>query len=1324
MRLFEGQADGSFTDTSVRLEGEPMLWADLDNDGHLDIVATTRFGLPFPWIWWNQGGTNYLKETPQVLAIPGYSGTSIRLVSAADHDADGDLDLLVAYGGEAPMRLLSNDGGRIFSDTGIQFPESNGATSAWLDADGDGDLDLLGADAGSSTVLYRNEGNHRFSKMDSGLPKAYGPATWADFDLDGDPDVLIGAVSYEPHRAAETRIYFNDGTGRFTNSGVTLPALTASKVAVADFDGDSDIDFMLSAVEIWSAELPIRRFFRNDLPASTTTPTAPTTTPTAPTNLSVQLVGNRTTLRWTAVGPFLSSNVRVGTQPGGCDVMSPLSNPAGRRLVPAMGNAQLSSQWYLAGLKPGTYYWSVQSVDAAFRGSPFAEEMTFVVPETATFPTPPEITELPHLFTTEDTGSRSSSFQIGPASSLPDLTVTALSSNLLLAPLSTISFAGEGTNRTLTFTPAADQSGTSLITVRVTDAAGQSASSSFLLTVDPVNDAPQLAPIPNQTTHLGFPSLIVPFDLLDVDSTPSVTAFSSNPDIVGATGIEFIQTSPTNRALRITTPANVTGSAIITVTAADEAASTSVQFVVSALPPLFVPGETSLDSSSSGSLKAADFDADGKLDLLLLDADRDKLFLSRNLGGSRFAVPGQPFTISAFAHTTTLADRDDDGDIDIVVSGGGLPSFALRNDGGNVFTRIFSAGSLGPVLDAGAVGDWGDVDNDGDPDLVYSLTGNNEMGLLLNEGGQFTQSKILPRASGQVALGDFDADGILDVALSGTYAQGRVTNSVFRGMGGGVFLPSTIPLDQAASGPIGWADIDSDGRLDLWHLQAITADRRLLIYRGLPDQGLAAPAVIPLAVVNYNEFHWADFDGDGDLDFATEVYLDSIHPRFETSENKGLALFRNVGGLAFAPIGQVDLSAAARYMSVGDFDGDGTVDLTAHQNGSRVGTLLNRMSAPNPPPGAPHGLKAEVDGSSVRLSWNRAMDFNQPNGLTYNVRVGTRPNSGDVLQSLSLTNGSRLLADFGNAGVRTNAFLTNLVGETFYWSVQAVDNGFIGGPFAQEQSFVLDLPGNEPPSIGEVSDRTIAEDSSVLIPFTVVDDRTPPDKLRLRAFADDPFLMPSAELVLGGSGTNRTLTIRPSRERAGTTAITIEVTDAVGFRTVRTFLVTVTPVNDPPIGQDQVLILAEDSSLTFGILASDTEGDSLSYELVSGPRYGRLGGTPPQLTYWPVADFFGNDACVFRIIDANGGTATERITFVVTPVPEASDPRMSVRFLSDRTPVLKLNGEPFQDYVIETSEDLRTWTPLETFFSEDGVVEFIGTLPSPGLSRFYRARSD
>src|SRR5438874_1873438 len=86
------------------------------------------------------------------------------------------------------------------------------------------------------------------------------------------------------------------------------------------------------------------------------------------------------------------------------------------------------------------------------------------------------------------------------------LTVKGHSSNQDLVPDANFVFGGNGPNRSLTLTPAANQSGRATITITVADPDGGSASSSFVLTVNPVNEPPTLSRVPDQSTDEDMPT--------------------------------------------------------------------------------------------------------------------------------------------------------------------------------------------------------------------------------------------------------------------------------------------------------------------------------------------------------------------------------------------------------------------------------------------------------------------------------------------------------------------------------------------------------------------------------------------------------------------------------------------------------------------------------------------------------------------------------------------------------------------------------------------------------------------------------------------------
>src|SRR5207247_10038606 len=75
------------------------------------------------------------------------------------------------------------------------------------------------------------------------------------------------------------------------------------------------------------------------------------------------------------------------------------------------------------------------------------------------------------------------------------------SSNPGLVPDGNIVFGGSGADRTFTLTPAANQSGTAWITIMVADPEGASASSSFVLTVNPVNRQRTISSFAHQWTN-------------------------------------------------------------------------------------------------------------------------------------------------------------------------------------------------------------------------------------------------------------------------------------------------------------------------------------------------------------------------------------------------------------------------------------------------------------------------------------------------------------------------------------------------------------------------------------------------------------------------------------------------------------------------------------------------------------------------------------------------------------------------------------------------------------------------------------------------------
>jgi hypothetical protein len=104
-------------------------------------------------------------------------------------------------------------------------------------------------------------------------------------------------------------------------------------------------------------------------------------------------------------------------------------------------------------------------------------------------------------------------------------------------------------------------------------------------------------------------------------------------------------------------------------------------------------------------------------------------------------------------------------------------------------------------------------------------------------------------------------------------------------------------------------------------------------------------------------------------------------------------------------------------------------------------------------------LSSTKVGDVLILSWSAATDTETPSaGLTYNLRVGTTPGGSEIISAMAHpTIGLRRLPQLGNAQKRTTRSVKVPNAAAYYWSVQAIDAGFVGSAFA---AATADAPSN------------------------------------------------------------------------------------------------------------------------------------------------------------------------------------------------------------------------------------------------------------------------
>src|SRR2546426_10749980 len=140
--------------------------------------------------------------------------------------------------------------GQIFTEVGNSFPGLVSGTSAWGDYDNDGRLDLLitgfATNSGFCRVYHNDgefDGEILFRDIHAGIPDLGGSAAWGDYDNDGDLDILVTGV--DSNGFPSTLIIRNDGNRIFTPPSVPLLGLTAGTISWADYDNDGDLDILL-----------------------------------------------------------------------------------------------------------------------------------------------------------------------------------------------------------------------------------------------------------------------------------------------------------------------------------------------------------------------------------------------------------------------------------------------------------------------------------------------------------------------------------------------------------------------------------------------------------------------------------------------------------------------------------------------------------------------------------------------------------------------------------------------------------------------------------------------------------------------------------------------------------------------------------------------------------------------------------------------------------------------------------------------------------------------------------------------------------------------
>ncbi|MEX2044158.1 MAG: LamG-like jellyroll fold domain-containing protein, partial [Opitutus sp.] len=135
------------------------------------------------------------------------------------------------------------------------------------------------------------------------------------------------------------------------------------------------------------------------------------------------------------------------------------------------------------------------------------------------------------------------------------------------------------------------------------------------------------------------------------------------------------------------------------------------------------------------------------------------------------------------------------------------------------------------------------------------------------------------------------------------------------------------------------------------------------------------------------------------------------------------------------------------------------------------------------------------------------------------------------------------------------------------------------------------------------------------------------------------------------NGTAPELTYTPAPNFFGSDSFTFKADDGAADSLAVAVMLTVTPVNDPPVAQAQAVEVTSGAAVTMAQVATDIDGDALTYTIVAPPAQGALTGAAPELTYTPAAGFTGTDSFAFKANDGAADSSSAMVTITVTPPP-------------------------------------------------------------------------
>ncbi len=846
----------------------------------------------------------------------------------------------------------------------------------------------------------------------------------------------------------------------------------------------------------------------------------------------------------------------------------------------------------------------------------------------------PTLSALSNLTIAEDAGQRTvslSGITTGATNEIETLTVTATSSNPSLIPAPTVSYTSPSSSGSLSFATVTNATGAATITVTVSDGQAQNDSfaRTFTVTVTNVNDRPTISDIANQTVAEGNATSTLPFTVGDVETAASsltISGTSSNPTLIPNANIDFTG-SGANRNVKATPAATQFGSSTITVTVTDSAGTTATDtFTVTVTPVNQAP---TLNNISNLTISE--------------DASQQTI----NLAGIGTGAANETDTLTV---TTTSSNT------------GLIPnptvSYTSPNATGTLtFTPV--ANASGSALITVTVNDGQSQSNTVSRTFTVTVNSVNDVPTLSALGNiQFNEDSG-PQTISLSGISSGAANEIETLTITATSST-----------------PSLIPNPT-----LSYASPNSSGTLLL--RSATNATGTAVITVTVNDgQSLnnTVSRSFNVTVIGQNDAPTISSIADQSVEENTPTSLLPFSVGDTETPAASLVVTATSSDHALVPTNNIVIAGTGANRTI-------VVTPASSQSGSAVITLVVADGT--------LGTATEVFTVTV-LSVNQAPTLDTLVGLALNEDAPTQTidlegistGAFNELQTLTVTATSsnpglipHPSVDYTSPNFTGTLKLTPVANASGNAEITVTVNDGQSQNNTASQTFRVEVnPVNDAPSISNVADQTINQNTSTAtLAFTIGDAETTTSSLTVDANSSAPTLVPNANIVLSGTGSNRTVQATPALGQVGSAIITITVADGTGGVNSDSFLLTVNTVNLPPTldALNDITVVEDSGAATVNLTGIGTgaagENQPLIITAVSSDtnlfRNPTLTYTSPNATgtlvFTPLTNAFG--AATITVTVSDGQPQNNTITRAFTVTVNAANDTPTLDSLSNMT---------------------------------------------------------